>query len=95
MKKALLSSDVMGYPFNEVGNFILDIDASDIGIGGILHQVQEDRERVIAYASRFLNKAEKNYYIAETEQYFQRTLQNAGGKKNKNECQKSPRQWTC
>ena len=35
MKKALLSADVMGYPLNEAGDFILDVNASDIGIGGI------------------------------------------------------------
>ena len=40
-KKALVSSDVMGYPLNDAGEFILDVDASDIGIGGILHQIQE------------------------------------------------------
>ena len=67
MKKALLSADVMGYPLNEAGDFILDVDASDIGIGGILHQMHGDREKVIAYASRSLNKAEKNYCISEKE----------------------------
>ena len=67
MKKALVSTDVMGYPVNDGGEFILDVDASDIGIGGILHQIQEGRERVIAYASRALNKAEKNYCITEEE----------------------------
>ena len=67
MKKALLSADVMGYPLNEAGDFILDVDASDIGIGGILHQMHGDREKVIAYASRSLNKAEKNYCITEKE----------------------------
>ncbi|MCG8044298.1 MAG: ribonuclease H family protein, partial [Candidatus Thiodiazotropha endolucinida] len=67
MKKALVSADVMGYPLNEGGEFILDVDASDVGIGGILHQVQQGRERVIAYASRALNKAEKNYCITEKE----------------------------
>ena len=46
---------------------MLDVDAFDIGIGGILHQVQDGRERVIAYASRALNKAEKNYCITEKE----------------------------
>ena len=67
MKKALVSADVMGYPLNEGGDFILDVDASDIGIGGIIHQVQGEQEKVIAYASRSLNKAEKNYCITEKE----------------------------
>ena len=44
------------YPLNGGGEFILDVDASDVGIGGeILHQFQGDREWVIAYASRSLN----------------------------------------
>ena len=67
IKKALVSADVMGYPLNEAGEFVLDVDASDIGIGGILHQIQDGRERVIAYASRALNKAERNYCITEKE----------------------------
>ena len=67
LKQALTSADVMGYPLNEGGMFVLDVDASDVGIGGVLHQIQGDRERVIAYASRALNKAESNYCITEKE----------------------------
>ena len=52
---------------NDGGEFRLDVDDSDLGIGAVLHQVQGDRERVIAYASRALNKAEKNYCITEKE----------------------------
>ena len=57
----------MGYPLNNGGPFVLDVDASDVGIGGVLHQIQEGCERVIAYASRALNEAEKNYCITEKE----------------------------
>ena len=67
LRTALLSADVMCYPLNEAGDFILAVDALDIYIGGILHQMQGDRDRVIAYASRTLNKAEKNYCVTEKE----------------------------
>ena len=50
-----------------LGQFYLDADASDVGIGGIVHQMQEGQEKVIAYASRALNKAERNYCITEKE----------------------------
>lgn len=39
LKRELIGADVMGYPMNEAGTFTLDVDASDIGIGGILHQI--------------------------------------------------------
>ena len=67
LKRALISADVMGYPLNEAGEFILDVDASDQGIGAVLHQVQGGKETVLAYASRSLNKAEANYCITEKE----------------------------
>ena len=60
LKKALTSAPLLAYPMdNEM--FILDTDASNIGIGAVLSQIQGDQERVIAYASRRLSKSERRY----------------------------------
>ena len=56
----------MAYPRAE-GQFILDTDASDFGIAGVLSQDQEEKERVIAYASRTLGKPERRYCVTRKE----------------------------
>ena len=59
LKQKLLSAPVLGYPQTD-STFYLDTDASKNGIGAVLSQKQ-GVERVIAYGSRSLTKAERNY----------------------------------
>ena len=66
LKAALTGPDIMAYPLND-GIFILDTDACDTAIGSVLSQIQDGRERVVAYASRTLNKAERNYCVTDKE----------------------------
>ena len=66
LKASLLGPEIMGYPRSDCP-FILDTDACDISIGCVLSQVQDGRERVIAYASRVLSKSERNYCATDRE----------------------------
>lgn len=65
---SILSDDiVLQYPnFSKV--FYLTTDASNHGIGAVLSQKDDhDRDRPLAYISRSLNQAEKNYSTTEKE----------------------------
>jgi hypothetical protein len=67
LKECLTTAPIMAYP-NSKKIFILYTDASTTGLGAVLAQNDDNgRERVIAYASRALNNAEKNYAITELE----------------------------
>jgi hypothetical protein len=43
MKRALFTAPVLGYPPSG-GKFTIDTDASNMGIGGVLSQVQDGSE---------------------------------------------------
>jgi hypothetical protein len=62
LKEALCTAPILAYP-QPGGKFIVDTDASNVGIGGVLSQVQDGQERVISYYSKTLSKAEKNYCV--------------------------------
>ena len=60
LKTCLLSAPILGFPTEE-GRFVLDTDASLFAVGGILNQIQNEEEVVIAYASRSLRISQRRY----------------------------------
>ena len=68
LKTALTTSPILGYPSQkEEDRFILDTDASNCHIGAVLSQIQDGKETVIAYGSKVLSKAERNYCVTRRE----------------------------
>jgi hypothetical protein len=71
LKAALFTVAILAYP--QPGfKFIVDTDASNFVIGGVLSQVQDGqdrrmKERVISCYSKTLNKAERNYCVTRRE----------------------------
>ena len=67
LKKHLMEAPILQYSDFEKP-FVLYTDSSETGLGIVLSQIDDKkRERVIAYASRSLNKAKCNYEITDQE----------------------------
>ena len=60
LQDSLTKAPILALPRDE-GAYILDTDASDHGIGAVLSQIQDGKERVISYASRLYSTAERRY----------------------------------
>ena len=69
LKHKLTAAPVMAFPrFEE--DFVLTMDASEVGLGSVLSQKYCGGEHVVAYASRVLHKAEKNYSTTERKHWL-------------------------
>ena len=62
LKRALTTAPILGYLTCE-DKFIIDCDASNDGMGGILSQVQNGTEKVICYFSKAFTKPERRYCV--------------------------------
>lgn len=66
LRTCLCETPILGYPQTD-GQFVVDTDASNTAIGGVLSQRQGDREVVIAYFSKSLSRPERNYCVTRRE----------------------------
>lgn len=67
IKLLFSSSPLLCHP-DENKPFVLEVDASDFGVGGVLAQYQDDNQlHPTAFFSRGLNPAERNYEIYDKE----------------------------
>ena len=67
LKTSLCSAPILAYPRFDLP-FILQTDASNVGLGAVLAQLDTNgTERVVSYASRTLTPREKNYSAMEKE----------------------------
>uniref|UniRef100_A0AAG5D8F6 RNA-directed DNA polymerase n=1 Tax=Anopheles atroparvus TaxID=41427 RepID=A0AAG5D8F6_ANOAO len=66
LKKIISSDQILIYPDFKLP-FILTTDASNYALGAVLSQMQDGKERPIAFGSRTLNETESNYSTTEKE----------------------------
>ena len=62
LKEKLSSPPILGYPdFEGGGEFIIDVDASDVAAGAVLSQVQDGQEKVLAYGHKSFTESQRRY----------------------------------
>ncbi|KAG1957220.1 thy-1 membrane glycoprotein [Pimephales promelas] len=66
LKAALIDAPVLAYP-DPNQPFLVDTDASNVGVGAVLSQRGENGERVVAYYSCSLSRPERNYCVTRRE----------------------------
>ena len=66
LRDALVRSPILAFP-TECGDYVLDTDASNFELGGVLSQIQNNVECVIAYCSRALRPSQQKYCTTKRE----------------------------
>ncbi|CAI5668788.1 unnamed protein product [Oreochromis niloticus] len=66
LRRSLTESPVLAPP-DPTLPFVLDTDASNVGLGAVLSQVGPEGEKVVAYFSRVLNRSERRYCVTRRE----------------------------
>ena len=66
LRDAMVRSPILAFP-TESGDYVLDTDASNFGLGGVLSQIQNGVECVIAYCSRALRPSQRKYCTTKRE----------------------------
>ncbi|OQV11562.1 putative Retrovirus-related Pol polyprotein from transposon 17.6 [Hypsibius exemplaris] len=66
VKTMLTNAPILGH-FNPTLELVLETDASTFGLSAVLSQMSDGRPEVLAYASRTLKDAERNYSACELE----------------------------
>lgn len=66
MREKLTTAPVLGYPDRATPN-LLNADASDMGVGAVLSQVQDGKKRVFSYCNKTLAPPKKNYCITQND----------------------------
>ena len=66
LRDSLIHAPILAFP-TETGQYILDTDASNLGLGGVLSQIQDDVERLVSYCSRALRPSQRRYCTTKRE----------------------------
>ena len=66
LRDALIRAPILAFP-TEHGDYILDTDASNFDLGGVLSQIQDEVECLIAYCSRALRPSQRKYCTTKRE----------------------------
>ena len=66
LRDAMIRAPILAFP-TETGDYMLDTDASNFGLGGVLSQIQNGVECVIAYCSRALRPSQRKYCTTKRE----------------------------